>query len=149
VPFSSPTSKSTPASSPLVGRRRVPPPRRNVAAPPHPPPHRCPTPLVSRATILLTRRHPLTVLILTPPTALHGSHRRALAAPATAPTPVRTSRATAAWPWAASTCRYPASGHRVSRPPRPIGFSRALRAGPALCTLFSVFQFHLHFQKFN
>jgi hypothetical protein len=71
-----------PPSPPSPERRR---PRRNAIAPPHPPPHRCPTPLVSRATILLARWLPLTVLVLTPPTALHGSPRRALAGRATAP----------------------------------------------------------------
>jgi hypothetical protein len=117
-------------------------------------------PLVSCAAILLARRPPLTILVLTALTALHGRHRQALATRATVSTPAtvttprarrlaQASRATAAWPWATSTGRRPASGHRASRPPRPIGFSRGPKAGPALCTLFLVFQFHLQFQKFD
>jgi hypothetical protein len=55
------------------------------------------------------------------------------------------NQATAAWPWAASTGRRLASGHRASRPPRPIGFSDGPKDGLALCTIFPVFQFRLHF----
>jgi hypothetical protein len=67
----------------------------------------------------------------------HGDHVvRALA---------RANQATSAWPWTASTGRRLASGHGASRPPRPIGFSRGPKDGPALCTIFPVFQFRLHF----
>jgi hypothetical protein len=101
------------------------------------------TPLVSHATILLARRLPLTVLVLTPPTTLHGSHQRALPARATA------------------------RGHRVMTTPGahkprwlawagwatvPLGQATVLglRLESWLSTVrrFSIFNFHLIFQKF-